>query len=398
MKKNDEETLIKKRKREARLTYMFYKMLRIFPVNKRKVVFTTFEGDGGFCCNPRYIAEEMLRRDLKCEIVWLVNNMDKNFPEGIRKVKNTFLNRAYHLVTAKIWVDNSRKAYGTAKRKEQIYIQTWHAALEFKPVGKYRGKLFPKIAYLISRYDSKLADYVTSNSEWCTRRYPKMLLYDGKIIKTGSPRCDIFYTKREQLYKNIRGKYGIPADAKIVMFAPTFRGGSQKGKRRVFAEETTLDFDLLLETLKNKFGGEWYVLLRLHPQLAALLDSMPLKNESEHMVDVSQADDMNEILAAVDVFITDYSSSAFDAINMYMPVFLYADDLDEYVEERGKLMWDMSTLPFPVARTNGELSEFIRAFEPDEYKDAIDRFSKKHGVLEDGKASVRIVDMIEKSL
>lgn len=401
MSNQEEEKSIRKRKRKAYMIHHFYHMLRIFPVKKGKIVFTTFEGDGGFCCNPRYIAEELLRRNennSKYELLWLVNNMDRQFPEGIRKVKNTFLNRAYHLVTAQVWVDNSRKAYGTAKRKNQLYIQTWHAALEFKPVGMFRGKLFPKIAYLVSRYDSKLADYVLSNSEWCTERYPKMLLYNGKILKTGSPRCDIFTTKRTELYSTIRERYGIPADGKIVMFAPTFRGGSQKGKRQVFFEKPTLDFEMLSNALQEKFGGTWYVFVRLHPQLAAQMEGIPLRNRSECIVDVSQADDMNEVLAAIDVFVTDYSSSAFDALNMHIPVFLYAEDLQEYVQDRGKLMWDMAELPFSMAETNEALQEEIKEFDKEKYEEAVKRFLKEHGVLEDGKASKRVVNVVEKYL
>lgn len=395
MSYQSEEASIRERKRKARITHLIYCLLRIFPVKDKKIVFTTFEGDGGYCCNPRYIAEELLKRNKGYDIVWLVNNMNKEFPAGIRKVSNTFWNRAYHLVTAKVWVDNSRKAYGTAKRKGQLYIQTWHAALEFKPVGKFRGDLFPKIAYLVSAYDSKLADYVTSNSEWCTKRYPKMLLYKGEILKTGSPRCDIFFSKCEKLYQEIREKYSVPKDAKIVIFAPTFRGGSQKGKREVFADETTLDFQVLTDTLHKRFGGVWYVFLRLHPQLAAQLKDMPLKRESEHMVDVSQADDMNELLAASDALVTDYSSAAFDAINMYLPVFLYADDLKDYTRERGKLMWDMYSLPFSVAETNEELKGNILSFNGKKYQNAIDTFNKKYGVLEDGHASERVADVIE---
>lgn len=396
MSYQSEEASIRDRKRKARMTHLVYCLLRIFPVRENKIVFTTFEGDGGYCCNPRYIAEELLKRNRGYDIVWLVNNMNKEFPAGIRKVSNTFWNRAYHLVTAKVWVDNSRKAYGTAKRKGQIYIQTWHAALEFKPVGKYRGKLFPKIAYLVSAYDSTLADYVTSNSEWCTKRYPKMLLYKGEILKTGSPRCDIFFTSRKKLYQEIRERYSVPKDAKIVIFTPTFRGGSQKGNREVFADETTLDFQMLTDALHKRFGGAWYVFLRLHPQLAARLEDMPLKSKSEHMVDVSQADDMNELLAASDVLVTDYSSTAFDAINMYMPVFLYADDLKEYTRERGKLMWDMTSLPFTVAETNGGLRENILRFDEEQYRRKINIFSKEHKVLEDGHASVRVADVIDK--
>lgn len=400
MSNQEEEKSIRKRKRKAYMIHHFYHMLRIFPVKKGKIVFTTFEGDGGFCCNPRYIAEELLHRqrsdrDERYELIWLVNDMNREFPAGIQKVKNTFLNRAYHLATAQVWVDNSRKAYGTAKRKNQLYIQTWHAALEFKAVGMFRGKLFPRIAYLVSRYDSRLADYVLSNSEWCTQRYPKMLLYDGKILKTGSLRCDIFTTKQTELYRSIRERYGIPSDGKVVMFAPTFRGGGQKGKRQVYSEEPTLDFEMLSNTLHEKFGGTWYIFLRLHPQLAAQMEGIPLKNQSEYMVDVSQADDMNEVLAAADVFVTDYSSSAFDAVNMRIPVFLYADDLKEYVEDRGELMWDMKKLPFGVAETNEELREIIRGFEQKGYEDAVGEFLTECGVVEDGKASARVADVIE---
>lgn len=395
---DQEKRYIKRRKRKAFITNLCYRMLWILPVHSKKIVFTTFEGDGGFCCNPRYIAEELLRRPEEYEMIWLVNNPKRNFPDGIRKVTNTFWNRAYHLATAKVWVDNSRKPYGTAKRKHQLYIQTWHAALEFKPVGKFRGELFPKIAYLISEYDSKQADYVTSNSEWCTKLYPEMLLYDGKIIKTGSPRCDVLVNDRCRLYRSIREKYQIPQEAKIVMFAPTFRGGSQKGARSVFAEESSLDFEGLVKALEKRFDGKWYVFLRLHPQLAAKLENMKLKKKAANMIDVSQADDMSEVMAAADVFITDYSSSAFDAINIHMPVFLYADDLQDYMGERGHLMWDMHSLPFTVAETNEKLQHDIMDFDVEQYKTDVDAFLKEHGVLEDGKASARVADLIEKMI
>lgn len=397
MKKMDSEArYIRTRKCKAFLTYLFYGILRIFSIKENKLVFTSFEGDGGYCCNPRYIAEELLKRNKDYEIVWLVNHMKREFPPGIRKVKNTYLNRAYHLVTAKVWVDNSRKAFGTAKRRQQLYIQTWHAALEFKAVGKFRGKQFPKIAHIVSAYDSNLADYVTSNSQWCTKLYPKMLLYHGPILKTGSPRCDILINQRRAIYESVRSRYGIPKEAKIVMFAPTFRGGGQKGKRQVFVEEPSLDCSAMAEALKKRFGGSWFIFIRLHPQLAAQLEKVPMKSHIDYMVDVSQADDMNELLCASDVLVTDYSSSAFDAICAYIPVFLYADDLEEYIKERGKLMWDMRMLPFSVAVSNEELAANIEQFDEDKYRKAIDAFQKKYGVLEDGRASERVVDVIEK--
>ena len=128
------------------------------------------------------------------------------------------------------------------------------------------------------------------------------------------------------------------------------------------------------------------------------MDKMPIDIKTDNMIDVSQADDMNEVLAAVDVFITDYSSSAFDAINVKMPVFLYADDLDEYINERGGLMWDLNNIPFSVAETNEKLSEDIMNFDEEKYKADVEHFLEQHGVIEDGKASKRIVDMIENKI
>lgn len=161
-------------------------------------------------------------------------------------------------------------------------------------------------------------------------------------------------------------------------------------------EEPTLDFEALVHALEERFGGDWYVLLRLHPQLAAQLEGIPLGKKTDNMVDVSQADDMNELLAAADVFITDYSSSAFDAINIYLPVFLYLDDLEEYVAERGNLMWDKQDLPYSVAENNAQLIQDIRQFSEDKYRDAVGKFLKKNGVLEDGRASERVAEWIEK--
>ncbi|MEG7531895.1 MAG: CDP-glycerol glycerophosphotransferase family protein, partial [Hungatella sp.] len=305
-----------------------------------------------------------------------------------------FFNRAYHLATAGTWVDNSRKAFGTAKRKNQLYIQTWHAGVALKPIGQFRGALFPKIAYLVSAYDSKLTDFVLSNSDWCTNLYPKMLIYQGEIIKTGSPRCDILINKKRAVYEDIRSQYAIPKDAKIVMFAPTFRGGSQKGNRQVLAAYPTLNFSTMVQILEEKFGGSWYIFLRLHPQLSAQIEKVPLENSIEQMIDVSQADDMNELLCASDVLITDYSSSSFDAICAYIPVFLYLDDFEEYVQERGNLMWERSALPFSVSTSNHELLENILQFDENDYRKQIDRFQKNTGVLEDGHASARVADII----
>lgn len=389
---------IQKRKAKAqRLSFLFL-LMRLFPINKKKIVFSAFEGDGGFCCNPRYIAEELYKHDKTYQMIWLTHDTSKSFPDYITPVKDTTFNTAYHLATAKIWVDNYRKPFGTLKRKGQYYIQTWHATIGFKAVGLFRGAAFPPIARLVSEWDSNLADYFLSNSDYCDKIYPKKLLYNGPTLKVGSPRVDCIINKRDEFYKKIHQRYNLNLSTKILIYAPTFRGGDQKGKKQVLAETPTLDFDKLLNTLVEKFGGEWKIFLRLHPQLSAFMEKMPLLSRNDDLIDVSRADDISELLAACDIVITDYSSCAFDAAFAHIPVFLYADDVQEYIQRRGSFMWKKEELPFSIAETNDELMQNIKTFSSDEYIKTVDNFMKRHGVIENGHASERVVDKIESLL
>lgn len=393
-----ESVYILKRKCKAFMHSIAYYICRIFPVDREKIVMWTFEGKGGYGCNPKYIAEEILKRNKEgkadYKIVWLVNDLDKTFPPGIKKVKSTLWTRAYHMSTAGFWISNTRTFYGAKKRKKQYYVQTWHATICIKPIGKYRGELFPKMAYIVSAYDSELIDYVLSGSKWCDHMYRAGLIYDGKIIKTGTPRCDVLFNQREEKRKLMRSEYHIPEDAQIMLYAPTFRGGSQNMKRSVNAEESTVDFSKLIVSLERRFGGEWYIFMRVHPQLAAQIEKFQVHQISERLIDVSQRPDMNEIIAGVDAFLTDYSSAIFESAMIKMPGFIYADDLEEYVADRGDLFFNMYELPFPVALNNDELMRNILEFDDEEYRLKLSKFMGEMGIFEDGHASERVVDML----
>lgn len=393
-----ERIYIAKRKMKAFLCSLAYYACRIFPIDREKIVMWTFEGGGGYGCSPKYVAEELLKRNREgrtnYKIVWLMNDTQKEFPKEVQKVKSTLWSRAYHLSTAGTWLANSRTFYGAKKRKGQRYIQTWHATICIKPIGKYRGERFPKIAYLISKYDSDMIDAVLSGSDWCGHMYRDGLIYGGEIIKTGTPRCDVLFRQREEMRRRMRAEYHLFRDVKIMLYAPTFRGGSQSQNRSVSTEAVTVDFDRLIASLEKRFGGQWYLFLRLHPQLAAKMEGMKTGRVSDRLVDVSQRPDINEIIAASDAFLTDYSSAVFEANMIKLPGFIYADDLEEYVADRGDLFFDMYELPFPVALDNEGLMRNIEEFDEEEYGRKTDAFLDRMGIFEDGRASERVADLI----
>lgn len=414
MSKQKEQWYIRKRKLIAFGNSLCFYLCSIFPIKRMRIAICTFEGKSGFGCNPKYIVEELHRRNSEYEFVWLVNDMNKKFPDYIKKVPNSLWSRAYWLSTSKIWIDNYRKPFGIRKRKGQFYLNVNHYTIAIKSTGLWRGKSFSQMAYLVSKNDSDMIDALVIDSKWCEEMMPKGMLYKGDYLKTGAPRCDVLYGDRKKKRHAFRKRHQIPDEAKVLMFAPTFREGAKAGKRNIFSEIWTIDFKRLIHNLEGKFGGNWYLCVRVHPQLSPSCTEYHNSDIKDRLIDESQADDMYEILSAMDAYITDYSSAIFEAGFAAIPAFIYADDIQTYAVDRGSLMWSFMTdelncvknnkamtpgidtvLPFSVAVNNKELEKNIMEFDEEEYGRRLDKFHKDIGLVFDGKASSRIADKIE---
>lgn len=375
----------------------------------------TFEGKGGFGCNPKYVVEALHKKDKGLKFVWFLNRdvMDKPMPDYIRKVPNTLLSRAYWLSRSKVWIDNYRKPYGTVKRKGQYYLNTNHYTIGIKTVGLWRGAGFSNMAYLVSKNDSDMIDDLVIDSKFCELTRKKGLLYRGHCLKTGAPRCDALYGDRTAKKKEYRKSKGINEEAKIVMFAPTFREGAKDGKRFVYSKDWSLDFDRLIKCLEERFGGKWYICVRVHPQLANVFDDFDAPVLKGRVINESKSDDLYEILAAMDVFVTDYSSACFEAGFAKIPVFIYADDIEQYEHDRGSLYWTITAnslddvrsnkeilknvnwkFPFSIASDNDELERNILSFDRELYEGELDCLHNEIELVFDGNASERVCEEI----
>ena len=411
-----ESLYIKKRQLQAKLLSLQFFLCRIFPIKRNLIVVCTFEGKGGFGCNPKYVVKALHEKHPDLEFVWLVNQnaMDKNFPDYVKKVENSGWKRAYYLTRAKVWIDNYRKPYGTVKRKGQYYLNTNHYTLGIKTVGLWRGAGFSKMAYLVSKNDSDMIDDLIIDSKFGEIMSPKGLVYNGSYLKTGAPRCDVLYGNRTELKREYRRNKNLPEDAKILMFAPTFREGAKDGKRFVYSEEWTVDFGRLIRNLERRFGGKWYIAFRVHPQLASGFEDYKNPEIEGRIINESQADDLYEILAAMDAYMTDYSSACFEAGFAKMPVFIYADDIKQYEYDRGSLFWNMAenprgnvtanqdilrgldvTFPFPIATNNEELEKDIMGFDELIYEKKMEKFHTDLGLVFTGHASETVAKKIE---
>ncbi len=412
-----ESNYIRYRKLKAFGNRICFYICRLFPVDRNLVSVCTFEGKGGFGCNPKYVVQELHNRNKDYKFVWFVNDLSKEMPDYIKKVPNTLWSRAYWLSRSKVWIDNYRKPYGTCKRKGQYYLNVNHYTVGIKCTGLWRGAGFSKMAYLVSKNDSDMIDDLVIDSKWCEVVSPKGLVYDGTYLKTGAPRLDVLYGDRSKAKESFRNRHGIDKDSKVVLYAPTFREGAKDGKRFVFSEEWSIDFKRLLDNLEKKFGGKWYLCVRVHPQLAPSFDDYHDEALKDRIINESQADDMYEILAGMDAYITDYSSACFEAGYAKIPVFIYADDIQKYANDRGSLMWNLATdplnkvgnnkditpkfdvrFPFSIATNNDELEHNIREFDFGKYSSELDLLHEKLGVVFEGNASEKISDVIEKKM
>lgn len=360
------------------------------PVQNNKIVFRT--NSGAYTCNPKYIAEEIIRQNLPYELVWVVNkNILKyinDYPKNIRLVMQGTNDDIKEYSTAKVWVDNERRTYYTKnmflKRKEQVYIQTFHGSLGIKKTGIERND-FNKDILKILQIDSEQIDYLTSNSSWVSSFFKSMFFGYGNILECGHPRNDIFFIDNSKTKEKVYEYFNIPREKKIVIYAPTLREDRDMNCY-------TLDFERLLTTLGDKFGGDWVLLARLHPFLVNLKDKFPL--DGDNVIDATDYSDMQELLVSSDVLITDYSSCIYDFMLSGRPAFTYATDVDKYDNDRG-LYYSLTTTPFPIATNNDEMTKVISEFDDEMYQIQVKKFLKDKGCIDDGMASKRVVELIK---
>ena len=64
---------------------------------------------------------------------------------------------------------------------------------------------------------------------------------------------------------------------------------------------------------------------------------------------------------------------------IYIYVFIYADEMEDYIEDRGDLMFDMYKLPFPLVLNNEELVENIMQFDEGEVKKSKRIYGRNRG-------------------
>ena len=116
----------------SRIKHKVYNsLLYVAPVKKNKIVFNNFCGKG-YGDNPKYIAEEILKRSRNLDLVWMVNDLHEYLPNGIRPVLNNSRKARYELATSKIIICNVKHALVFKKKKKTILYPNMARIFRFK--------------------------------------------------------------------------------------------------------------------------------------------------------------------------------------------------------------------------------------------------------------------------
>lgn len=341
----------------------------------------------GYKCNCKYIAKYILQQNMQVRLVWDISNEpDARLPEGIKPVLYDTPEYYKSLYTARVYLTNCGPRSFFEKRPGQYVIDTWHGTGPFKKAGMAVNDMSDDQKEELRNQFSQI-DLFISNSKDNTEMYRESFEFKKEIYECGYPRNDIFFDKdkADEIKARVLTALGIKLEQKIVLYVPTFRE-----IEKTSVDKYDIDMERAISALEGRFGGEFILLYRFHHRLYQYeqwRDFYPFG------IDVTLYDDIQELMLVADVLITDYSSAMWDFSLMRKPVFLYQNDEEEYLNDRG-FYWLPSEWPYPRAHTSEEMAKIIESFDDAIYQVKLDDFFRKDPSYDDGHASERVAQRI----
>lgn len=221
-----------------------------------------------------------------------------------------------------------------------------------------------------------------------TELYRKSFWYEGKILEIGMPRNDVIMNTPKNVVEKVYQYFNINKEKSIVIYAPTFR-------KDLNFEVYKFSYQDCIEKLNQKFNKNFVMLIRLHPNISEY-DNVIEYNEN--ILNATNYPDVQELLAACEVGITDYSSIMFDLSMAEKPVFLFGKDFEIFKKTERELDFQIEELPFLFAKTEDELLENINEFSIENYYNSSKKFYDKLGLVNNKNASKKIVEIIKEKI
>lgn len=367
-------------------------------VEPNLIIFECYMGRK-YTCNPKALYLELLNNEKysSYKFVWAFKNPEEfKFLENGRtkviKYGSKEYKQTYH--KAKYFITNSRLPEWIIKKKNQVYIQTWHGT-PLKKLGydiKVKGNNAMNSKKEIQDkyyHDSKRYDYMISPSEFCTEKFKSAfnLKSKTKVVEKGYPRNDQLFKYDKKDIIKIKNELGIPKDKKVILYAPTWRDNKHQTGLG-YIDDNKIDFDLL----KEKLSDDYIILFRSHYFIANTFDFSKYKN---FIYDVSMYNEINDLYIISDLLITDYSSVFFDYANLKRPMIFYMYDYSNYKHNLRDFYIELDELPGVIIKEKNDelLCDMILNYKKNnqKYVKKYKEFNQKFNYLDNKNCSREVL-------
>lgn len=294
-----------------------YGAFKILPTNPKKIVCISRQ-ENEMSLDYKLLITELKEQRSDLKIVFLSSRDSGKLSKDIKIIYNVLLSM-YYLATSKVCIlDAYWPVVSLYNHKEELkVIQMWHSIGKIKKsgyqtVGKNGGRT-TDIATTLKMH--KNYDYVVAGGKEFNKFYQESFqVEEEKIVNIGLPRIDYLLKNQNNIKENIYEKYPEfkNTDKKIVLYAPTFRRGGQKGPKELIDRENFDDYIFIVKCHFNQ----------------------PFQLKSKQ---VYYCDDINslDLLTIADYVITDYSAIALEAAILEKKTLYYLYDYNQYIKENG---------------------------------------------------------------
>lgn len=355
----------------------FFRFIGLFVKTDPNLIL--FNGHGQkYNDSPREIFLK-LKDDLRYEnfkYVWAVDDPLKYSIERCEVIKMDTLQYFMIALKAKYWVSCVNIERGlNFKKKSTIYLNTWHGT----PL-KLIGNAVP------GRHDFNFAsiDIFCCAGDYEREIYSKdFKVKNDSFLSSGLPRNDELYNISDNLKQEYKRQMGIPENKKVILYAPTWRDSSNKGKKYVIAPPVDI------ELWEKKLASDYILILRTHSYTNTLLGI----EFNDFVKDYSAYPNVNDLFIVADVLISDYSAAIFDYSILERPILCFGYDYEQYAVDRG-FYFDLDReLPGGVLKTQEEVINKILAMDFAEESKKIKQFKQKY-LQYGGKATEECIEAL----
>lgn len=376
----------------------------LFPKKRNQILFFSVPD---FSDNAKAMFEYLNNNnfDEKYNLIWILtdkNNALKLSKQGIKTCKPRSISGLYQIFRSK-YLMVTHNTFGELKAKNQYLINLWHG-MPLKSIGFFLKSLPKDEKNKIISMSNSIDMLISTSTITRNAMISCYGIFPQKVHIIGQPRNDKLFSNKSKKNLSDLLKRDISKYKKIVLYTPTHRvsNESKEGKSHDKNLFNFSDFDI---ELFNNFLDDNQVLFlfKIHPleEMNFLNKSNEFPQENIMLITTEMLTnnlmDLYDILGAIDILVTDYSSIYFDFLLSNRPIIFLAKDLEEYSKSRGFLMepYDFWT-PGPKVQTfYNFLQELFNSFNYEYYKNEREIVNDLINKYQDSNSSERIFNMIK---